>query len=49
MKDVDALDTQYLEYTVQEGWKPLLDFLLEEEGDHRDFISDPYRKSNFPT
>eukprot|EP01083_Nonionella_stella_P088266 245868_1 len=31
LKGPNALKAQYLEYTVQEGWGPLLDFLLDKE------------------
>ena len=39
LKGVEALEAQYLEYTVQEGWKPLLDFLLDAEDDQQELIS----------
>jgi hypothetical protein len=35
VKGDDALKTQYLEYTVQEGWDPLLTFLLDDPNDRQ--------------
>jgi len=39
LKGVEALKAQYLQYTVQEGLKPLLDFLLDAEDDWQELIS----------
>ena len=47
-KGTEGLNTQYLEYTVQEGWAPLLDFLLGQGGDHDEEFITILSKQNFP-
>lgn len=43
----EVSSTQYLEYTVQHGWEPLLDFILEKEGGHDELIKS-LSKDGFP-
>mmetsp|Transcript_10198 Transcript_10198/g.22078 ORF Transcript_10198/g.22078 Transcript_10198/m.22078 type:complete len:373 (+) Transcript_10198:166-1284(+) len=46
-KGEDAIDTQYLEYTVQEGWEPLLGF-LSDDADDRQKAMESLSSKGFP-
>ena len=46
-KGREALDSQYLEYAVQDGWDPLLTFLLDEEAG-REEIMTSLSQTHFP-
>ena len=47
MRGEKALTTHYLEYTVQEGWDPLLEFLLDNQED-RQLVKESLVAHEFP-